>query len=38
MCGPDAATTPLVCTDGLKIVFYPNLTPEIFSYVPKFKI
>ena len=26
MCGPDAATTPVVCTSGLEIEFYPNLT------------
>ena len=30
MCGPDAATTPVVCTSGLEIEFYPNLTPEFF--------
>ena len=24
----DAATTPVVCTNGLEIPFYPNLTPE----------
>ena len=28
LCGPDAATTPVVCTSGLEIEFYPNLTPE----------
>ena len=25
MCGPDAAITPVVCTSGLEIEFYPNL-------------
>ena len=28
MCGIDADTTPVVCTSGLEIEFYPNLTPE----------
>ena len=28
MCGIDAETTPVVCTSGLEIEFYPNLTPE----------
>ena len=28
MCGTDAVTTPVVCTSGLEIEFYPNLTPE----------
>ena len=28
MCGFDAEITPVVCTSGLEIEFYPNLTPE----------
>ena len=28
MCGIDADTTPGVCTSGLEIEFYPNVTPE----------
>ena len=27
MCGFDAEITPVVCTSGLEIEFYPNLTP-----------
>jgi hypothetical protein len=26
MCGPDAATTPEVCTSGLEIEFYPRMS------------
>ena len=33
MCGPDAATTPVVLTNGLEIKFYANLTPkELWPY------
>ena len=28
MYGPDAAIKPVVCTSGLEIEFYPNLTLE----------
>ena len=28
MCGIDAATTHAVCTNGLEIKFYPNLTQD----------
>ena len=28
MCGFGAEITPEVCTNGLEIEFYPNLTPE----------
>ena len=31
MCGPDAATTPVVCTSGLEIEFYPNWTQNELS-------
>ena len=27
-CGPDAATTPVVCASGLEIEFYSSLTTE----------
>ena len=32
MCGPDAATTNLMCTNGLEIEFYSNLTTERALY------
>ena len=31
MCRIDADTTTVVCTSGLEIEFYPNLTPRMSS-------
>ena len=28
MCGPDEATTNVICIDGFEIEFYPNVTLE----------
>ena len=31
MCSPNVATTPVVCTSGLKTELYPILTPKMSS-------